>query len=117
MPAILPMRWSAGWRPGRWGFVVATRAATVYAAHLEEDPVRRLSILRGAVDRRRRWSGWRRTGPTPWYAHGAALVRYSQHLSVVKALSQGLGSKVRDSPHRALQFEPGHAGPTWCWGL
>ena len=95
---------------GPVGFVVATRAATVYAAHLEEDPVRRLSILREAVESAAALLRLAPNWANAWYAHGAALVRYSQHLSVVKALSQGLGSKVRDSLHRALQLEPGHAG-------
>ena len=99
-----------GLRAGPVGFVVATRAATVYAAHLEEDPVRRLSILREAVESAAALVRLAPNWANAWYAHGAALVRYSQHLSVVKALSQGLGSKVRDSLHRALQLEPGHAG-------
>jgi hypothetical protein len=115
MPAISPMPWSAGWRPGRW-VSWWPRAATVYAAHLEKKTVRRLSILREAVESAAALVRLAPNWANAWYAHGAALVRYSQHLSVVKALSQGLGSKVRDSLHRALQLEPGHAMPTWCWG-
>lgn len=99
-----------GLSAGPVGFVVAARAATVYAGHLEEDLPRRLSILREAVESSAALLQMAPNWANAWYAHGAALVRYSQHLSVVKALSQGLGSKVRDSLHRALQLEPGHAG-------
>jgi len=94
---------------GPVGGVVAARAATVYAGHLEEDPARRLAILREAVESAAALVQLAPNWANAWYAHGAALGRYSQQLSVVKALSQGLGGKVRDSLHRALQLEPGHA--------
>ena len=38
-----------------------------------------------------------------------ALGRYSQGISVVKALAQGLGGKVKASLERAIRLEPRHA--------
>lgn len=106
-----------GLAAGPMGGVVAVRAATVYARHLEEDPQQRIAILREAVDSAAALLRLAPNWANAWHAHGAALVRYSQHLSVVKALSQGLGSKVRESLHRALQLEPGHAAAHVALGV
>ena len=43
------------------------------------------------------------------YLHAYALGRYSQGISVVKALAQGLGGKIKDSLTRALELDPEHA--------
>ena len=106
-----------GLAAGPVGGVVAVRSATVYARHLEEDPLQRIAILREAVDSAAALLRLAPNWANAWHAHGAALVRYSQHLSVVKALSQGLGSKVRESLHRALQLEPGHAAAHVALGV
>ena len=44
-----------------------------------------------------------------WYWHAYALGRYSQGLSVAKALAQGLGSKVKESLEKSIKLSPQHA--------
>ena len=44
-----------------------------------------------------------------WYLHAYALGRYSQSISVVKALTEGLGGKIRNSLTQAITLEPKHA--------
>ena len=44
-----------------------------------------------------------------WYWHGYALNRYSQSISVAKALAQGLGNKIKESLERAIALVPQHA--------
>jgi tetratricopeptide (TPR) repeat protein len=44
-----------------------------------------------------------------WYWHAYALGRYSQGISVAKALAQGLGSKIRESLEKAIALAPAHA--------
>lgn len=44
-----------------------------------------------------------------YFWHAYALGRFAQGVSVVKALAQGLGAKVRHSLDRALTLAPGHA--------
>jgi hypothetical protein len=39
-----------------------------------------------------------------WYLHAFALGRYSQSISVVKALAQGLGGKIKHSLTKALEL-------------
>ena len=46
---------------------------------------------------------------TPGISTRQALGRYSQGISVVKALAQGLGGKVRASLEQAIRLEPRHA--------
>ena len=44
-----------------------------------------------------------------WYIHAYALGRYSQGISVAKALAQGLGGKIKESLDQALKLQPRHA--------
>jgi tetratricopeptide (TPR) repeat protein len=44
-----------------------------------------------------------------FYFHALALGRYSQGISVAKALAQGLGTRVRDALTAALKLDPDHA--------
>ena len=50
------------------------------------------------------------------YLHAYALGRYSQGISIVKALSQGLGGKVKASLEQALKLEPAHADAHTAFG-
>ena len=47
--------------------------------------------------------------PNAWYWQAYALGRYSQGISVAKALAQGLGGKVKDALERAIKLQPKHA--------
>ena len=44
-----------------------------------------------------------------WYWQAYALGRYSQGISVAKALAQGLGSKVKTALEQAIRLSPRHA--------
>lgn len=44
-----------------------------------------------------------------WYWQAYALSRYSQGISVAKALAQGLGNKAKAALERTLQLAPRHA--------
>ena len=51
----------------------------------------------------------RRTFVNAFYFHAQALGRYAQEISVVKALAQGIGDKVKASLDKAIRLEPNHA--------
>ena len=53
----------------------------------------------------------------PEQSFGLAVGRYSQNLSVMKALTLGFGGKVRDSFLRALALEPDHADAHLALGV
>ena len=94
---------------GRPGTNVANKAGNIYATYLEEDKERKLAMFLDAVNR---GEALQRSAPglaNAWYFHAQALGRYSQGISVAKALAQGLGGKVKASLEKALELEPKHA--------
>ncbi len=99
----------AGLACGLAGYNAANKAAAIYANYLESDDERKCSLL---LDVARRCEEQQEETPTDanaWYLHAYALGRYSQSISVVKALAQGLGGKIKHSLTRALELEPRHA--------
>ena len=99
------------------GTMVAVRAAAVYAAHVEDQDDRRLKILREATEAAEELVQVAPVWANAWYAFGLAVGRYSQNLSVMKALTLGFGGKVRDSFLRALALEPDHADAHLALGV
>ena len=94
---------------GRLGSNVANKAANIYATYLEEDKERKLALFLDSVHR---GEALQQSAPglaNAWYFHAQALGRYSQGISVSKALAEGHGGKIKDSLEKALQIEPKHA--------
>ncbi|HNC51284.1 MAG TPA: hypothetical protein PLO14_03445 [Accumulibacter sp.] len=99
----------AGLACGIAGYNVANKAATVYASYLESDDGQKRSLLLEAAQRCEEQQKKAPDDVNGWYLHAFALGRYSQSISVVKALAEGLGGKIKHSLMQALQLEPGHA--------
>lgn len=94
---------------GASGLNAANKAAMIYANAVEQAEPRRLAILQEVA---RRCEALQASDPgnaNAWYYHAYALGRYSQGISVVKALAEGLGGRVRDHLHKAIELEPQHA--------
>ena len=94
---------------GMAGYAVANKAAAVYATYLETDDECKLTLLSDAAKRCEALQVALPESANAWYLHAFALGRYSQSISVVKALAQGLGGKIKHSLQRALELEPAHA--------
>ncbi|MBI4742596.1 MAG: hypothetical protein HY777_13830 [Betaproteobacteria bacterium] len=91
------------------GYTAANKAAAVYATYLESDDERKLELLAEAAKRCEEMQAAQPDNANAWYLHAFALGRYSQGISVAKALAQGLGGKIRHSLTRAIELEPAHA--------
>ena len=91
------------------GFAVANKAVTVYASYLEQDQDRKLKLLLEAAQRCEEQQKAMPADANAWYLHAFALGRYSQCISVVKALAEGLGGKIKHSLTQAIALEPQHA--------
>ncbi|WP_300454300.1 hypothetical protein [Accumulibacter sp.] len=91
------------------GYNVANKAAAIYATYLERDDERKRSLLLEVARRCEEQQEKRPGDANAWYLHAFALGRYSQSISVVKALAQGLGGKIKHSLTQALEIEPRHA--------
>ena len=99
----------AGLAAGDAGATVASKACCIYANYLEKKEKARLDLLLHAADRATQYAAAHPDDANAWYWQAYALGRYSQGISVAKALAQGLGSKVKDALERAIRLQPRHA--------
>ncbi|EXI73299.1 MAG TPA: hypothetical protein PK440_05275 [Candidatus Accumulibacter phosphatis] len=99
----------AGLACGIAGYNVANKATTIYASYLETNEERKLSMLNEVAQRCEEQQEKTAADANAWYLHAFALGRYSQSISVVKALAQGLGGKIKHSLTQALALQPAHA--------
>jgi tetratricopeptide (TPR) repeat protein len=98
-----------GLKLGGAGLNVANKSACIYATYLEKQEKARLDLY---MEVARRASAQALENPqdaNAHYWHAYALGRYSQGISVAKALAQGLGSKVKGSLENVIKLQPNHA--------
>lgn len=91
------------------GYHPANKAAMIYATYLEDDADRQLELFLEVAQRCEELQAAEPGNANAWYYHAYALGRYSQGISVAKALAKGTGGKVRTSLELALKLEPNHA--------
>ena len=96
---------------------VANKATGIYATYLEEDSRRRIDCFKSAIERAERAIEAFPDDPNAHYFHAFNLGRYSQTISVVKALRQGVGGKILDSLQRAIALQPAHAEAHTALGM
>jgi len=94
---------------GPIGANAANKAANIYATYLEADGERKREILLGSADRAEALQAAAPDFPNAFYFHAQALGRYAQEISIVKALAQGIGGKVKASLDKTIKLEPNHA--------
>lgn len=102
---------------GIWGHAAANKASGIYADYLEEDEDRQQQIYQSIIERAERAMTELPDDPNSYYFHAYGLGRYSQSISITKALSQGLGGKVRKSLEKTLELNPEHAEAQLAMGL
>ena len=94
---------------GLLGTNVANKATNIYATYLEADEGRKLELFQRVVARAEALQAATRGLANAYYLHAQALGRYSQGISIAKALTQGLAGKVKASLDAALKIAPKHA--------
>lgn len=99
----------AGLKAGGDGVTVANKACCVYANYLERKEKAKLDLFLETAQRAEAQAAREPKNANAWFLHAYALGRYSQGISVAKALAQGLGSKVKESLERAIKLQPRHA--------
>lgn len=98
-----------GLAAGPAGICVANKAACVHATYLEKSASRKAKLLQEAGERAEAQQQREPKNFNAFYLYAFAIGRYSQGLSVAKALAQGLGGKVRDALVRTIALQPKHA--------
>jgi len=99
------------------GHAVANKATGVYATYLEENESRQVEYFNAAIKRAEAAIKALPEDPNSHYFHAFNLGRYSQSISIVKALKQGLGGKIQKSLKQALQLQPKHAEAHTAMGM
>jgi len=94
---------------GLIGYNVANKAANIYATYLEKGDKAKLDLFLGSAQRAEQLAAVAAALPNAWYFYAQAIGRYSQGISVVKALAEGYGGKVKHALERAIALEPRHA--------
>ena len=101
--------YQAGEALGPLGASVAVKALGIHATYLVDDEAEQLKRFEQAAKLAEAAVKALPDEANSHYRHAFALGRYSQGLSIAKALKQGIAGKVRDSLGKALELAPKHA--------
>ncbi len=97
-----------GLAAGGAGVTVANKAQSIYANSLEKKPAARLALFEEAMQRAQAQAAAEPKNPNAHYQFAYAAGRYSQGISVAKALAQGLGGRIRAALEATLKLAPRH---------
>jgi tetratricopeptide (TPR) repeat protein len=99
----------AGLKAGGDGITVANKATSIYANYLEMKEKTKLELFMEVAGRAEAQQAVDPKNANAYYWQAYALGRYSQGISVAKALAQGIGSKVKNALEQTIRLQPGHA--------
>ncbi len=102
---------------GVLGHAAANKSAGIYAHYLEENERVQQQLYLEAAERAEAALKLLPEDANAWYFHAFNLGRYSQSISIVKALRQGIGGKIQSSLERAIELAPNHAEAHTALGL
>ena len=102
---------------GPLGASVAIKAAGIHAVHLLDDDKAREKRFAELVELAEAAIKALPDEANSYFRHAFALGRYSQSISIAKALTQGLAGKGKVSLERTLELAPDHAEAHTALGL
>ncbi len=100
---------AAGLKAGGDGITLANKAQAIYAHYLEPDPAAQLALLQEVADRAAAQVAAAPDNANAHYWQAYALGRCSQRISIAKALTLGLGPKIKAGLETTLRLAPRHA--------
>lgn len=98
-----------GLKAGGDGLTVANKAQCIYANYVEKKDKTKLDLFLEVAERAEAQQAADPKNPNAYYWQAYALGRYSQGISVAKALTQGLGGKVKSALETTIKLQPKHA--------
>jgi tetratricopeptide (TPR) repeat protein len=101
--------YDAGLKAGGAGITVANKAQAIYANYLEKNEKTQLAMFMEVAERAEAQQAEEPKNANAHYWQAYALGRYSQGISVAKALAQGLGGKVKTALETTIKLAPKHA--------
>jgi hypothetical protein len=99
----------AGIAAGGKGITVANKATSIYANYLEARESTRLALFMEVASRAEAQQALDPDNANAWYWQAYALGRYSQSISVSKALAQGVACKSKLALKQTIKLSPRHA--------
>ncbi|MFC3152379.1 hypothetical protein ACFOEK_15195 [Litoribrevibacter euphylliae] len=91
------------------GLNLASKSMAIYATHLETDETTKLELFQEAIRLAEHAIEVMPNHPDAHYNRAYAMGRYSQGISITKALAEGYGKEVRKSLEKTLELAPDHA--------
>ena len=98
-----------GLSAGGAGVTAANKAQAIYANGVEPKDAAKVALFEEAMRRAEQQATSEPRNANAHYLYAYAAGRYSQRISVAKALAQGYGGKIRAALEAALGIAPGHA--------
>lgn len=98
-----------GLAAGGAGITAANKAQAIYANGVEKKETAKIGHFEEVMQRAQAQAAASPKNANAHYLYAYAAGRYSQRISVVKALSQGYGGKIRAALQAALKLQPKHA--------
>jgi tetratricopeptide (TPR) repeat protein len=99
----------AGLGAGLEGYNAANKATMIHATYLEDDVQRKLELFQLISTRCDELQNAQPKNVNGHYFQAYALGRYSQGISVLKALTDGLGGRIKAALEASLRLDPKHA--------
>ena len=99
----------AGLKAGGGGITVANKAQAIHANYLEKSEKLKLALFMEVAERAEAQIATEPKNANAHYFMAYALGRYSQGISVAKALAQGMGGKVKTALETTIRLAPTHA--------
>jgi tetratricopeptide (TPR) repeat protein len=91
------------------GATVAIKATSIYATHLEKKDAAKVKLFQDAMAMAEALMKKDPKNANAFYQYAYAAGRYSQSISVVKALKEGYGGKIKNALETALKLDAKHA--------
>ncbi|MEQ1517023.1 MAG: hypothetical protein ABL931_11100, partial [Usitatibacteraceae bacterium] len=91
------------------GGIAALKAMTIYATHLEKKDAAKVKYFQDAMAMAEALIKAEPKNANAHYQYAYAAGRYSQSISVMKALKEGYGGKIKNALEAALKLDPKHA--------
>ena len=107
---------SMGLALGDAGMTVANKATCVYARQIEPNEAKRLAMYQWVSERAVAQTLRDPDNPNAHFLLAYSLGRYSQGISVAKALAQGMGSRIKTALETTIALQPLHADAHFALG-
>ncbi len=91
------------------GSSVAIKATSIYATHLEKKDAAKIKLFQAAMEMAEELRAAEPKNANAHYQFAYAAGRYSQSISVIKALKEGYGGRIKSALEAALKLDPKHA--------